>query len=265
MLCRVNKRKGCICRTFSQLSRLVQNDGMWLYQGLDGGLFHFFIYLLSEFYSGGVNSVLCGSQRTKWRIWRERISVLWQDPLYMWALLPQHMVYTAVFPVHSLTIYHCTSHVYMLDVCAVLYCVYAAGYLLLHIVLVCLMLTGCSGLSRHKICGFSLSLTFICLFCPLYDTDLHCLTFILMFKPRNPRSLSTAVFLSVCVNAYLCISVFGLCIVFCALFSSHNTSENPVSNINKLPHIDFTLVYLKRTKRWVHSGIWRVPQEPDDV
>lgn len=48
----------------------------------------------------------------------------------MWALLPQQMVLDCCFSVHSLTIYHCTSHVYVLDLCAILYCVYAAGYLL---------------------------------------------------------------------------------------------------------------------------------------
>lgn len=48
----------------------------------------------------------------------------------MWALLPQQMVLHCSFSVHSLTIYHCTRHVCMLDLCAILYCVYAAGYLL---------------------------------------------------------------------------------------------------------------------------------------
>lgn len=53
-----------------------------------------------------------------------------QGLLHMWSLLPQQMDLHCSFSVHSLTIYHCTRHVYMLDVCAILYCVYAAGYLL---------------------------------------------------------------------------------------------------------------------------------------
>lgn len=51
------------------------------------------------------------------------------SPLYVGAAPSANAIHGS-FSVHSLTIYHCTSHVYMLDVCAVLYCVYAAGYLL---------------------------------------------------------------------------------------------------------------------------------------
>lgn len=135
----------------------------------------------------------------------------------MWALLPQQMVLHCSFSCafyHNLSLHSSRLHVRLvfytlLCVCCRIFVIYiCVEDSHLHVVLVCIVLTGCSGL---KTCRFSLSLIFICLYCPLHDTDLHCLVFFLMFKPR--RSSST-VFLCVCVHILFRFVHSFLCIIF---------------------------------------------------